>query len=144
MSALTRKEVRPFMDLFDWMDAPLGVFRPIGSGIRTETFLQDGHYTVRAELPGVDPEHEVDVTVNDGILTIKADRHEEQVDKTHSEFRYGSSTRRIVLPTVADEEHIQASYDKGILEVVFDLKSEAAKKAERHIPIKPAKTSKAG
>ena len=64
-----------------------------------EDFVKDGHYTVRAELPGVDPEHEVEVSVTDGILTIRADRHEEQVDKTHSEFRYGVFNRRIVLPT---------------------------------------------
>jgi hypothetical protein len=88
MSTLTRKESRPFLDLFDWMDSPLTVFRPFTTqGMRMEDFVKDGHYTVRAELPGVDPEHEVEVSVTDGILTIRADRHEEQVDKTHSEFR---------------------------------------------------------
>jgi HSP20 family protein len=145
MSTLTRKESRPFLDLFDWMDSPLTVFRPFTTqGMRMEDFVKDGHYTVRAELPGVDPEHEVEVSVTDGILTIRADRHEEQVDKTHSEFRYGVFNRRIVLPTGADEDHIQASYDKGILEVVVDLKEREAKKAERHIPIRLAKAVKAG
>lgn len=142
MSTLTRRDARPFLEIFDWMDAPLGVFRPVASGIRTETLVSDGHFTVRAELPGVDPEKEIDVTVNDGVLTIKADRHEEQVDKAHSEFRYGMSARRIVLPAGADEQHVQASYDKGILEVTIDLK-EPAKKAERRIPIKLARAVKA-
>ncbi len=143
MSTLTRKETRPFMDLFDWMEAPWGVFRPVSSGIRTETLVKDGHLTVRAELPGMDPEKEIDVTVDDGILTIKADRHEEQIDKTHSEFRYGMSVRRMALPAGADEQHVQASYDKGILEVTIDLK-EPAKKAERKIPIRLARAVKAG
>jgi len=145
MSTLTRRESRPFLDLFDWMDSPLTMFRPFTTqGMRMEDFVTDGHYTVRAELPGIDPEHEVEVSVNDGVLTIKADRHEEHVDKTHSEFRYGIFIRRVVLPASADEDHIQASYDKGILEVVVDLKEKEAMKSERHIPIKLAKPVKAG
>jgi HSP20 family protein len=139
MSTLTRRETRPFLDLFDWVDAPLGVFRPLSSGIRTEAFVKDGHYTVRAELPGIDPEKELSVTVGDGMLTIGADRHEEKIDKTHSEFRYGSVTRRIALPAGADDDHVQASYDKGILEVTIGLK-EPAKKTGRRIPVRAAKT----
>jgi HSP20 family protein len=144
MSTLTRRESRPFFDWFDWMDSPLTMFRPLyGQTMRMEDFVKDGHYTIRAELPGVDPEHEVEISVHDGILTIKANRQEEKVDKHHSEFRYGAFTRRVVLPAAADESHIKASYDKGILEVVVDLKEVEAKKAERQIPItvtKPAKT----
>jgi len=144
MSSLTRRESRPFLDLFDWMESPLPMFRPlVGPGIRMEDYVKDGHYIVRAELPGVDPEREVDVWVDDGVLSIKAERHEEEVDKTHSEFRYGSFSRRIVLPAGADEEHVQASYDKGILEVIVDLKEKEAKKAEKHIPVKQAKLVKA-
>jgi HSP20 family molecular chaperone IbpA len=143
MSTLTRRESRPLFDLFDWMDSPLTVFRPFtGQVMRLEDFVTDGHYTVRAELPGIDPEHGVEVSVNEGILTIKANRHEEKIDKNHSEFKYGAFSRRIVLPAAADQDHIKASYDKGILEVVVDLKEEA-KKAERQIPVqlpKPVKT----
>jgi HSP20 family protein len=142
MSTVVRKETRPFLDLFDWMDSPMTMFRPLwGQGMRMEDYVKDGHYVVRAELPGIDPEHEVDVWVNDGILGIKAERREEEVDKSHSEFRYGSFSRRVVLPPGADEDHIQASYDKGILEVVVDLKEKEAKKAEKHITIKQAKAA---
>lgn len=145
MSALTRKESRPFLDLFDWMDSPMTVFRPFsGQSMRMEDYVRDGHYIVRAEMPGIDPEREVDISVNEGILTIRAERHEEEVDKTHSEFRYGVFTRRVVLPAGADEDRIQASYDKGILEVDVNLKEKEAKKAEKHIPIKMAKAAKAG
>lgn len=140
MGTLTRKESRPFLDLFDWMDAPMTVLRPFtGQGMRMEDYVRDGHYIVRAELPGVDPEKEVDISVNEGVLTIRAERHEEEVDKTHSEFKYGVFTRRVPLPTGADEDRIQASYEKGILEVDVNLKTKAAEKAEKHIPIKKAK-----
>jgi len=144
MSTVVRRESRPFLDLFDWMESPMTMFRPLlGQGMRMEDFVKDGHYVVRAELPGVDPEHEVDVSVIDGILSIKAERREEEVDKTHSEFRYGSFSRRVVLPPGADEEHIEATYDKGILEVVVDLKEKEAKKAEKHVTITQAKAVKA-
>jgi HSP20 family protein len=140
MSTLIRRDTRPFLDLFDWMDAPLTVFRPfVGQGIRMEDFVKDGRYVIRAELPGVDPDKEVDVSVSEGILSIRAERKEEEKDKTHSEFRYGVFSRRIVLPTGADEERIQASYDKGILEVVVDLKEKASTTAEKHITIKQHK-----
>lgn len=140
MSTLIRRESRPFLDLFDWMDSPMTMFRPLlGQSMRMEDFVKDGHYIVRAELPGLDPDKEVDVSVNDGILSIRAERKEEEIDKTHSEFRYGVFSRRIVLPAVADEEHVQASYDKGILEVIVDLKEKEAARAEKHITIKQPK-----
>ena len=74
MSTLTRKESRPFSDLFDWMDSPMTVFRPFsGQNMRMEDYVRDGHYIVRAEMPGVDPDSEVDLSVNEGVLTIRAD-----------------------------------------------------------------------
>jgi len=142
MSTLIRRQSRPFLDLFDWMDSPVSMFRPLlGQGIRMEDYVTDGRYVVRAELPGMDPDKEVDVSVNDGILSIRAERKEEKIDKTHSEFRYGVFSRRIVLPAGADDEHIQASYDKGILEVVVDLLEKEAKKTEKHISIKHARAA---
>lgn len=140
MSTLARKESRPFLDLFDWIESPMTMFRPLfGQSMRMEDFVHDGHYVVRAELPGVDPEKEVEVSVDKGILTIRAERKEE-VDKTHSEFRYGIFSRTVVLPAGADEEHIAATYDKGILEVVIDLKEKEAK-PEKRIPIKLGKSA---
>ncbi len=142
-STVTRRESRPFLDLFDWMESPMTMFRPLlGQGMRMEDFIRDGHYVVRAELPGVDPEREVDVSVNEGILSIKAERREEEIDKTHSEFRYGSFSRRIVLPPGADEDHITASYDKGILEVDVALKVKETKKTEKKITVKQPKAVK--
>jgi HSP20 family protein len=144
MSTVVRRESRPFLDLFDWMDSPMTMIRPLfGQGMRMEDYIKEGQYIVRAELPGVDPQKEVDVSVSDGILSIKAERREEEIDKSHSEFRYGSFSRRIVLPPGADEDHIQASYDKGILEVVVDLQEKETRKAEKHITIKQAKAAKA-
>lgn len=141
MSTLTRRELRaPFVDLFDWLESPLTVFRPFGAHpLRVEDYVKDGRYVIRAELPGVDPEKDIDVTISDGVLTIKADKHEEIEDKHHSEFRYGTFIRAISLPAGADEEHIQAVYGHGVLEVTVSLKEKADEKAPQRIPVMPNK-----
>lgn len=145
MSALTPKDVRPLAELFEWMESPITMFRPlIGSNIRMEDFYRNGHYVVRAELPGLDPQQDLDVTVSEGVLSITAERREEQFDKSHSEFRYGALSRRIPLPTAADTEHIKASYDNGILEVVVDLKEKETSKPQKHISVKSPKAIKSG
>jgi HSP20 family protein len=138
MSILTRRDTRnPFVDVFDWLESPLTTFRPLwAQPMRMEDVTEDGHYVVRAELPGLDPEKDVEVTVSDGILSIKAERQEEKEGKHRSEFRYGMFSRQVTLPAGADEEHIKASYDKGILEVVVDLREPEAKEAQRRIPVK--------
>ncbi len=136
MNTLTRKESRFFPDLFDWMESPMTMFRPLlGQGMRMEDYVRDGHYVVRAELPGIDPEKEIDVSVSNGILSIRAERKEEEIDKSHSEFRYGVFSRHIALPAGADVGHVEATYDNGILEVVVAMKSEEARKAEKRIPV---------
>jgi Hsp20/alpha crystallin family len=51
------------------------------------------------------------VTVESGLLTIRAERHEETMQDRHSEFRYGSLSRTVALPEVADADKITARYD---------------------------------
>jgi HSP20 family protein len=136
MSMITRRDGHLFAYLFDWLEAPLVTFRPATApAIWMEAYRKDGYYVVRAELPGVDPEREVEVAVADGILTIKANRAPERAGKIHSGFRYGSFSRGIALPIEADADHIQASYDKGVLEVVVPLRTEA-KESVRRIPVR--------
>ena len=145
MSTLARRDYRgTFVDLFDWLESPLTMLRPISAqAMRVEDYVKDGRYVVRAELPGLDPEKELTVTVSHGILTIKADREEKTEDKHRSEFRYGSFVRHLTLPAGADEDHIQASYDKGILEIMIELKATTPPETERKIPVRPVQHIKA-
>jgi HSP20 family protein len=85
--------------------------------MRLEDEMKEGRYEVRAELPGIDPAKDVDVTVRDGVLTIKAERTEKKEFNGRSEFSYGSFERAVTLPAGANEDDINASYDKGILTV---------------------------
>lgn len=108
-----------------------------GHLIRLEDRMEDGHYVVRAELPGVDPAKDVDITVSNGQLTIKAERSETKETNGRSEFSYGSFVRSITLPAGANEEDIRATYDKGILSVSVAV-SEPATPAEKHITVQTA------
>jgi HSP20 family protein len=126
----------PFQDLFDWADSPWTTLMPFtpAQAFRVEDYYQDGRYVVRAELPGLDPEKDVEVTVDAGILTITAERHEEQKDGHRSEFRYGSLSRSIKLPQGAADEEVTAKYDRGILEVMVPVKE--AKRESHRVAIK--------
>ncbi len=103
--------------------------------IKLEDEMQGGHYVLRAELPGIDPDKDVDITVSNGMLTIKAERSEKKETKGRSEFTYGSFTRSVTLPAGANEDDIKATYEKGILTVDVAVAEEAAAAAEKHIAV---------
>jgi HSP20 family protein len=126
-------------DLLDWFDAPWPSMLPFGSNstFRVEDYVDDGKYMIRAELPGVDAENDVEVTVESGLLTIRAERQEETKQDRHSEFRYGSLSRTVALPEGADTDKITARYDKGILEVTVPV-PQRAKAGPRQIAVKKA------
>jgi HSP20 family protein len=138
MSTLVRRDYRgPLADMFDWMESPWTLRRPVsGNLMRVEDFVRDGCYVIRAEIPGIDPEQDLEVTVADGMLTIHAERREESTDKHHSEFRYGTFSRSVTLPAGADDEHIEAIYGHGILEVAVKLVEDKADRSPRKIPVR--------
>jgi HSP20 family molecular chaperone IbpA len=110
--------------LLDWLESPFATMRA-QQMIRLEEFAEEGRYVLRAELPGIDPDKDVEVSVADGVLTIHAERKEQQKEGRRTEFRYGSFTRSIALPASADEYDITAVYDKGVLEIAVGLKEPA-------------------
>jgi HSP20 family protein len=110
-----------------------------GAGdMRIEEFVDKGESVVRVEMPGVDPDRDLDISVTDGVLRIHAERTKETKDeaegRTRSEFRYGSFTREVELPAGASEDDVKASYRDGIIEVRVPVK-EAVVVAPRKIPI---------
>ena len=125
-------------DLFEWLEPPFTVLRPFtAAGMRMEEYVEKDRFVVRAEMPGVDPEKQVEVSVSKGILTIHAERQEAKESKRRSEFHYGSFTRHVVLPASADEADIMASYDNGIIEVSVGLHAKAEDDgAARRIPVR--------
>ncbi len=114
------KVANPFAEMLDWLDsgATFGL-RSFGLSpyVRVEDFVEDGTYVLRAEMPGIDPDKDVTVSVEDDVLTIRGERREEEKDKHHREFHYGSFTRSITLPKGVDAAEITATYTDGVLEV---------------------------
>ena len=121
-----------FRDMFrglfgeGWADWPADA-KPM----KVEEFVEDGAYVIRAELPGIDPEKDVDITVADGLLHLTATREErseeERPDGYRSEFHYGSLRRSMRLPEGATADTITATYSDGILEVRVPAPAEVEK-----------------
>jgi HSP20 family molecular chaperone IbpA len=100
--------------------------------VRIEDYMEDGRFVVRAELPGMSPEN-IDVFISDGVLTVQAERTEREVDKNHSEIRYGVMSRSVTLPPGADEDDVKADYTDGMLTVSVGMGAE--KPSAKHVEI---------
>jgi HSP20 family protein len=106
-------------------------------GVPVEEYTEDDTYVLRAEIPDVDPEQDVDITVSEGTLSVHAERREEKRQQAsggyHTEFRYGAFTRSVALPPGAKEDQAAATYKDGILEVRVPV--EEAKATGRKITV---------
>ena len=127
---------RPFFD-WDrtWFDANMD------SAIRVEEFQENGQMVVRAEVPGADPDADIEITKHDSTLRISVQRRKESASESRhhyrSEFHYGSFIRTVTLPAGTAEHDIKAAYKDGILEVRIPMSTSKAK--EERIPISHAK-----
>lgn len=91
-------------------------------------------------MPGVDPDRDIEVSVADGMLRIRAEQRDTEDDTdrglVRSEFRYDSFTRNVPLPEGVKDEDITASYKDGVLEVRTRLPQIARPSAkEKRLPI---------
>ena len=127
-----------FPDLADWLESPWKGPPPFLTGqvFRLEEAIRDDRYVVRAELPGLDPENDIEVTVDGRILTIRAERRQQDNGPCRSEFRYGSLARAVRLPARVDAADVTARYDKGVLEVSVPVRE--VKPEGTRIPIQDA------
>jgi HSP20 family molecular chaperone IbpA len=95
-------------------------FRPSMDVTRT-----DGELIVTTELPGIDPDKDVEITVGEDYLTIKGEKLEEKEvsedDRYMHERKYGKFVRRVPVPEGVSADKITANYTKGILTVKVTL-----------------------
>ena len=119
----------PFSDLRQTMDRLFdeGFSRPwrFLPGEQEATFPlelseSDHDVVVKAALPGIDP-NEVEITVQNDVLTIRGE-HKEQAEETKREYyrrevRYGAFHRSIALPTGVDSDKAQAEFKNGMLQL---------------------------
>jgi len=97
----------------------------------------DNELVVKCEVPGLEPK-DIDISLSDGMLTIKGEkkqeREEKQADYHLVERSYGTFTRSIQLPKEVQSEKISASYKNGILRITLP-KSGGAQKKEIKIKV---------
>lgn len=127
MTLVTRRSSSPISEMADWLETITSLRPSWGEGfIPIEEYREDERYVVRADLPGVDPDKDITVTVDDGYLVIHGERHQEERDALHSEVRFGSFSRRLPLPKGCTGEDITASYASGVLTVSLPTGAEVA------------------
>lgn len=89
---------------------------------------------ISAELPGVD-EKDIDVSMAEGVLTIKGEKKSEEEEKKKDYYRsersYGSFMRSFRIPDGVDEDKIKAAYENGVLELTLPKRPEAKVKAKK-------------
>jgi HSP20 family protein len=125
----------------DWPRLP-GMFRRTGGASMVVPELdvrENGDaFTIEAELPGVE-EKDVDVTLANGLLTIKGEKKDEREEKGETYYRsersFGAFERALRLPDTVDDSRIEARFDKGVLTITAPKRPEAVK-AERKIEIR--------
>lgn len=95
---------------------------------RLEVTEDEKSVNVSAELPGLD-EKDVEVSLEDDVLTIKGEKKEEHEEKKggfyRSERTYGSFERCVVLPNGIDSDKAAAEFKKGVLKIQVPKKPEA-------------------
>jgi HSP20 family protein len=110
-------------------------FRPTIDMVR-----ENGVLVINTEIPGIDPQKNLEIMVEDDMLVIKGEKTAEKgvtdKDRLLHERRYGAFTRRIPLPDGVDPNSLAATYEKGVLKVQVPLPKESAPKQPHQIPIK--------
>lgn len=91
----------------------------------------DDRVMVRAALPGVKPD-EIDISVSEGVLTIKGEHKEERKEEKesyyHREIRYGAFSRSVQLPCRVDHERAEAEFENGVLTISLPKAEEVRSK----------------
>lgn len=133
----------PLLDLEREMRSMLGRYWPAEAGegpvrLTTDMHREGDKLVVTVEMPGVDPDKDVEVSLEGDTLIIKGEKSGErevrEEDRFLKERRYGRFERTLVLPDGVDPDSIAANYDKGVLTVevpIPDVRTET-----RSIPVK--------
>ena len=132
-----RREMDPFWESFV-EGRPAQIAREEGEWLPSlDVSETKGELVVKAELPGIDPK-DIDVSLSEGVLTIKGEKRQEKEEKEEGyhvvERSYGSFSRSIRLPGEIRNEVVSASYKNGVLKIILP-KSEEAKKKEIKIKV---------
>jgi HSP20 family protein len=131
-----RNQINRVFDDF-WGESSLTPRHEIAAGFwpQVDVTETDKEIKVSADIPGVEPK-DIDVSVEDGMLTIKGEKKYEREEKEKGQYRiersYGSFERAIELPAEVDES--KAEFKKGVLRLTLP-KRPGAQSRRKKIPI---------
>ena len=96
-----------------------------------DIYEEDDKFVIKAEIPGVKKE-DIDIQIENNILTIKGERKIEKETKKENFHRaeryYGSFQRSFTLPGIVAQEKIKAKLDNGVLTIEIPKKEEVKPK----------------
>jgi HSP20 family protein len=136
--AITRWD--PFRDVLTLQNRLNSLFQDYrgqneSDGVSTAAFVppvdiyEDEHKIVlKLEVPGLKQE-DLDIQVENNILTVRGERKFEKEEKEENfhriERRYGSFFRSFTVPTTVNTDGVKASYDSGVLRIELEKRAEA-------------------
>ena len=132
-----RREMDRLFD--DFFRAPaFSRISDLGGGLATswprlDVKEKDDELQVIAEVPGM-TDKDVDLFIDNGMLTIRGEKKGEKDEKGYSERFYGRFERQIPLPASVDEAHCRADFHDGLLTIHLP-KSREAEANKKKIPI---------
>ncbi|MBB3043760.1 Hsp20/alpha crystallin family protein [Nocardioides soli] len=94
--------------------------------IRIEEFVDGDRRVVRADIPGVDPTKDIELSVDGNVLRLRGERRAEEHDLHHTEIRYGSFERVVSMPPGTTAEDVAAEYVDGVLTVTMPMRAPVA------------------
>ena len=133
--AILRHEMDAMFDNFfrsfdmEPFESRLGVFTP-----KVDVAESDKEIRITAELPGMD-EKDIDVSLQNDMLTIKGEKKEEKEDKGKDYYRmersYGSFSKSIALPVEVETDKVEAKYKKGVLSITIPKTAKAVAETKK-------------
>ncbi len=140
--AITRWD--PFRDVLALQNRMNSLFQDFnrnqseGDVLSTAAFVppvdiyEDEHKIVlNLEVPGM-KESDLDIQLENNVLTVKGERKFEKEEKEENfhriERRYGSFYRSFTIPNTVNPESVKAGYDAGVLRIELEKRAEAKPK----------------
>jgi HSP20 family protein len=133
--ALLRREMDSLFDNFfhgfdfEPFEARFAAFNP-----KVDVTESDKEIKIAAELPGMD-EKDIDVSLQNNMLTIKGEKKEEKEDKGKDYYRmersYGSFSRTIPLPIEVETDKVEAKFKKGVLNITLPKSAKAVAETKK-------------
>jgi HSP20 family protein len=108
-------------------------FGPSGAWPHVAVNESETAVTVKAGLPGID-EKEVEVSLHDGVLTLKGEKKSETSGAVYTERWHGQFQRSVQVGPDIDPEQVSASFKNGMLTVTMAKRPEM-QRSVRRIPI---------